>query len=184
MPLMSNVKRAQMRCTRAGVLAALLIGCTPSPAPLRVSPTGVGLEGCANNDGPAVEFVFRVENDLPTASFKDAGNRNPTVTFGPPLVGNQELRVRVNAILTRVKDLRRWTIGNPDSDGGLLAWICPVGGYPCDFATTGTVRFTRAVDDIVDGQTDLTFQSMNVVTSAFSAKLVTQSKPRVGIQCG
>ena len=173
-----------MRRTKTGVLAVLLIGCTPSPAPLRVSPTGVAMEGCANNDGPAVEFVFRVENELPTAAFKDAGSLNPTVTFGPPLVGNQELRVRVNATLARVKNLRRWTIGDPDSDGGLLAWICPVGGYPCDFATTGTVTFTRAVDDIIDGQTDLTFQSANLAKSAFSAKLVTQSKPRFGIQCG
>jgi len=167
-----------MRCSKASLLAALLIGCAPSSAPLHVSPTGVVLEGCANNDGPAVEFVFRVENELPTAAFEDINRPNPTVTFGPPLVGNQELHVRVNATLARVKDLRRWTISDPDSDGGLLAWICPVGGYPCDFATNGTVTFTRAVGDIIDGQTNLTFQSSNLARSSFSAKLVPQSKPR------
>jgi len=173
-----------MRCTNAGVLAALLIGCTPTPAPLRVSPTGVGAQGCANNDGPAVEFVFLVENELPTATFKDAGSLNQTVTFGPPLVGNQELHVRVNATLARVKNLRRWTVGDPDGDGGLLAWICPVGGYPCDRATTGTVTFTRTVDDIIEGRTNLTFQSTNLAKNTFSAKLVTQSKPQSGFQCG
>ena len=167
-----------MHCSKASLLAALLIGCAPSSTPLHVSPTGVVLEGCANNDGPAVEFVFRVQNELPTAAFKDTNKPNSTVTFGPPLVGNQELHVRVNATLARVKDLRRWTIGNPDSDGGMLAWICPAGGYPCDFATNGTVTFTRAVGDIIDGRTDLTFQSSNLARSIFSAKLVPQSKPR------
>ncbi len=160
-----------MRGAEASVLAAVLIGCTPSPAPLRVSPSGVAMEGCANNDGPAVEFVFRVENELPTAAIKDADSLNPNVTFGPPLVANQELHVRVNATLAQVKDLRRWTIGNPDTDGGLLAWICPVGGYPCDFAKTGTVTFTRAVGDSIEGQTNLTFQSTNLAKSVPPANL-------------
>jgi hypothetical protein len=125
-----------------------------------------------------------VENELPTATLSDPRSLNPTVTFGPPLVGNQELRIRVNANLARVRDLRRWTIRNADGDGGLLAWICPVGGYPCDFATTGTVTFTRATGDTIDGQTNLTFQSTNMARNTFSAKLVPlvapvpQSKPQ------
>ncbi|MGH7485655.1 MAG: hypothetical protein ACREMY_08645, partial [bacterium] len=38
---------------------------------LRVAPTGTAIEGCGNLDGPAVEFVFKVANELPTIAFRD-----------------------------------------------------------------------------------------------------------------
>src|SRR5688572_3976102 len=88
---------------------------TPAPVLVRVAQPGVAGEGRANNDGPAVELVFKVESELPTVSVRDASNTNVTLVFGPPLVGDQELHVRVNATLTKVRELKQWAIGNPDT---------------------------------------------------------------------
>jgi hypothetical protein len=99
-----------------------------------------------------------------------------SLVFGPPLVGNQELRVRVNTTPERVKEPKQWTIGNPDKSDGLLAWVCPADGSPCDFATGGTVTFTRADDESIEGQANLTFQSGNTVASRLSATWVARTK--------
>jgi hypothetical protein len=156
----------------------------PPPVPVRVAHPGVAGEGCANNDGPAVELVFKVENELPTASFKDQGTTKLTLSFGPPLVGNQELHIRVNATLAEVKSLKQWTIGKPDTDGGLLAWVCPVGGHPCDFATSDTVTFTRANDEFIEGRANLLFQSGNTVVGRFSAKFTPRPERSGTFLCG
>lgn len=157
---------------------------TPPPMLVRVGQPGVAGEGCANNDGPALELVFKVESELPTASIKDEGVTNVTLVFGPPLVGNQELHVRVNATLAKVRELKQWAIGNPDTDGGLLAWVCPAGSYPCDLATAGTVTFTRADDEFIEGQADLIFHSKNTVVGPLSAKLVPRTRQSRPSLCG
>jgi hypothetical protein len=187
----------------AAALALLLVGCSkpahdtvaataphvevvrlpgiPPPVLIRVAEEGIAEEGCGNTDGPAVEFVYKVDGELPTTSITDESATNLKLVLGLPLVGNQELHVRVNATLARVRDLRQWTIGNSDTDGGLLAWTCPVGGFPCDFATRGTVTFTRASGDVIEGTADLTFQSNNTTAGNFSAKLLPRA---VNLRCG
>ena len=137
------------------------------PVALRVAATGLARGGCGPTDYPAVEFVFKVENRLPTVTVKDPNVINPTTIFVAPLVGNQELHVRVNGRLATVKRLQSWK--NPE------AWVCPVDGYPCDFATAGIVTLARADSDAIDGQLDLTFQSGNQARSTFSTKVI----PRV-----
>jgi len=151
--------------------------CDASPKQLTVVPTATASEGCGNADGPAVEFVFKVSDELPTITFKDTSVVNPTVVFGPPLVGNQELHVRVNGTLAEIRDLRPWQIRDPDAHGGLLAWVCPAGGFPCDHATIGTVSFTRIAGDIIDGKFVLLFQSTNLAKANFSAKLASRPRP-------
>ncbi|HEY4079383.1 MAG TPA: hypothetical protein VGM81_01695 [Burkholderiaceae bacterium] len=157
-----------------------LPGSSP-PVLIRIAQPGVAGEGCANNDGPAVQFDFKVENELPTVFVKDESLTKLTLMFGPPLAGNQELHIRVNTTLAKVRALKEWTIESPDADGGLLAWVCPADGYPCDFATTGSVTFTEANDQFIEAHANLLFQSKNTVQTRFSAKYVPSARP---VMCG
>lgn len=152
----------------------------PPNVVVRVESAGLARQGCANTDGPAVDFVFRVSNDLPKVSVKDPNLMYSPVVYSLPLVGNQELHIRVNETLAIVRNSRRWNIGKPDEAGGLLAWLCPVGGYPCDFATAGKVTFTRATDELFEMQADLKFLSKNSAKTQLLAKLV----PGVRQRCG
>ncbi|MCX2864959.1 hypothetical protein OOZ63_24315 [Paucibacter sp. PLA-PC-4] len=127
-----------------------------------------------------MDFLFKVSDELPTVAVKD-----PTLIYSPavyslPLVGNQELHIRVNETLAVVRRSRQWNIAKADGWGGALASLCPVGGYPCDFAISGTVTFTPATDELFEMQADLKFLSKNSVKTRLSARLI----PGVKQLCG
>jgi hypothetical protein len=145
---------------------ATAIGPETTPS-LDISSPGTASSGCSNSDGPAVNLVFQI------ASKQPAG---PDFT-GPP-VGKQQLTIRVNATFSNVRFLRRWSIGNPDAHGGLLAFVCPPDFVHCDNATKGTVAFTRTSESTIEGEWDLAVHSGRRIAGPFSAAIPTTERWR------
>lgn len=149
----------------------------PPPLTVRVEAAGFAREECGNYDGPAVDFIFRVSDELPTVTVRDPNLIYSPLVYSLPLVGNQVLRIRVNERIAVVRQSGRWEIAKPDFWGGALATLCRVEGYPCDSAISGTVTFTQETDELFEIQADLLFLSKNSVKSRLSAKLIPGAKP-------
>ncbi|MEO5796770.1 MAG: hypothetical protein ABIP34_18170 [Rhodoferax sp.] len=148
------------------VLASFFVLRSPM---LRVSPIGTAVESCSSTDGAAIDLVFPVFDALQVA---------PTFTGQP--VGNQVLKVRANSTLSNIKQLRRWQIQNPDSNGGLLAWVCQPYAYPCNFVQSGSVLFTHVSDKTLDGEWSFYLESGHRIEGKFSASFLRGHKAPCG----
>jgi hypothetical protein len=165
-------------------MAVVHLSGTPPPKVVLIANPGTAAQGCANNDGSAVDLVFQIEDEPPTASLKEGDGTKSKLTFGPPLVANQYLHIRVNVTLEEAMKLGHWTIGSPDAKGGLSAWICPAGGYPCDHATSRSVTFTRADDGSLEGRATLLFESGSKVEGDFLARIAPRTIGSPPVVCG
>jgi hypothetical protein len=130
----------------------------------RVNPRGYVMAGCSNTDGSATEFHF----DVLQASETLPGNER---RFMDPF------HVRINVPLQVGLTPKTWRIGNPDHNGGALAWTCRSTAQPCDITNGGTVSITRSDATTVAGSWDLTFPGGRQLVGPFEA--VVRSEHRV-----
>ncbi len=138
-------------------------------AVLSVVQPGGAKVACANNDGPAIELEFKIAEALPLAP-----------GLAGPAAADRILRVRANGTEFDIKSRPEWKIGNPDTSGGLLAWVCPVDGYMCNHATMGVVSFHIASDNSISGEWSLLLNSGHRVVGKFGTSAIAPKAHRCG----
>ncbi len=169
----------------------------PAAAPLarglrlRLAPDGFATPGCANNDGPAVDFAFHFASD-PSDALQGEKLLMPSMESGPAeemsrkeyqrLLLERNLMIKVNTTLSEVLMPRRWEYSSTDTArNAITGGIFPTVRGEYDAMVSGNLLITNIGAGVMEGSVDVILQSGRWIREPFRVDL----KPRdVNLVCG